>query len=108
MTFIIDIDDTILVANKIKCDKCNRLSYENAEPILNEIEAVNKLYSLGHIIIFLTGRNWDCYKQTVIQLYSLKVKYHNLIMGKPQGIYIDRTDNLNSVFQALKLVGEKN
>jgi hydroxymethylpyrimidine pyrophosphatase-like HAD family hydrolase len=90
MTFVVDIDDTLLVSEKIECDKCGRMKYLNPKPIKEEIKASNKLYDLGHIIILYTGRNWDCYNLTVEQLKECGIKYHELVMGKPQGKLIDK------------------
>lgn len=104
MVFVIDIDDTILVSERCTCEKCNRITYKNATPILDEIDSLNLLYDMGHTIILHTGRNWKSYKLTVIQLKELGVKYHNLIMGKPQGFYIDRTHNFSSVSQCLSII----
>ena len=55
-----------------------------------EIKRINKLCSQGHTIILWTGRNWDCYAATKKELLDAGILHHELIMGKPQGIYIDK------------------
>lgn len=94
MTLAIDIDDTLIVSEKVTCNKCGRITYKNPIPILNEIKQIKQLYKKGHTIILYTGRNWDCYDLTVKQLKKFKIKYHELVMGKPQGIYVDRDAKL--------------
>lgn len=89
-TYVVDIDDTLLVSKKITCRNCSRTIYTYPEPIKEEIRVLKKLYKKGHRIILHTGRGWDCYETTVYQLKSLKIKYHELIMGKPQGVYVDK------------------
>jgi hypothetical protein len=106
MQFIIDIDDTILISKKEICSRCGRFQYSDPVQIESEIAAVNLLYKKGHSIILHTGRGWDCYDVTKKQLASFDVMYHELIMGKPVGIYIDKTNNLNSAIDALDLVKE--
>ena len=90
MTFVVDIDDTLLISEKKKCDKCGRVKYFNPVLLQSEKEYNNKLYDNGHTIILYTGRNWDCYNLTVEQLRECGIKYHQLVMGKPQGQYIDK------------------
>jgi hydroxymethylpyrimidine pyrophosphatase-like HAD family hydrolase len=90
MNFVIDIDDTIIYSNKKQCDVCERVTYEILNIDSEEIEKINKLYDEGNIIILYTGRNWDCYKFTIKQLKDANIKYHELVMGKPQGAYIDK------------------
>ena len=89
--FVIDIDDTILF-----CEK----NYKNPTPDEMEIKHINKLYEKGHTIIIHTGRNWDKYELTVNQLKQFNVKYHELVMGKPQGIYIDK-DSFKFIQEAI-------
>jgi len=89
MTFVVDVDDTLLVSEKTTCKHCYRVEYKNARPNKTEINYLNELFKLGHKIILWTGRNWDCYDLTKRQLESNHIKYHELVMGKPQGIYID-------------------
>lgn len=94
---IVDIDDTLLFTAYKDCEKCNSRRYGKAIPIQEEIDMVNKYYDMGRTIILWTGRNWDKYELTLLQLKEIGVKYHQLIMGKPQGEYIDRTHNYKSL-----------
>lgn len=89
-TFIIDIDETIIFSRREYCNECNKLSYKIFTYDTAEIERINKAYNAGHTIIIFTGRGWDQYDITVKQLFEAGVKYHNLIMGKPHGKYIDK------------------
>ena len=86
MTIIIDIDETIFFSKKID----DYPYYEIDRIDEKEIKLINELYDSGHIIIIHTGRNWDKYEVTTMQLKNNNVKYHQLVMGKPQGIYIDK------------------
>lgn len=90
MNLIIDIDDTIIFAEKVECPECGKHTYKMFSRQSEEIKLINKAYRKGHIIIFHTGRGWDQYDITKEQLAKIKVKYHELIMGKPLGIYIDK------------------
>jgi histidinol phosphatase-like enzyme len=86
-TFVIDIDGTIC------SDSAGQ--YEKAVPINSRIDAVNKLYDEGNVIIFLTargmgssGNNIEAAKEkwfdfTKKQLEDWGVKYHSLFLGKP-------------------------
>jgi hydroxymethylpyrimidine pyrophosphatase-like HAD family hydrolase len=89
MTYIYDIDDTIIKSDLINGEYCN------AEPIQSEIDILNKLYDAGSKIMLHTGRHWNHYDITIEQLKQFGVKYHGLIMGKIPGIYIDK-DALNT------------
>jgi hypothetical protein len=63
--------------------------YEEAQPIVNRIEFVNKLYSEGHTIIIETargcvsGKNWFYF--TLNQLKSWNVNFHTLRTGHKIG-----------------------
>ena len=100
MTFLIDIDDTILVSDKTECSCCGRVSYSLKEIDTKEIKRINAAYAAGHTVLMYTGRNWDCYRQTKQQLESVGVKYHELVMGKPSGIYVDK-DSVRSIGEVL-------
>lgn len=93
MNFVVDIDNTLLLYP----DGDN---YNDAVPNIDEIKILNSLYVKGHIIIIHTGRNWDKYEFTKKQLKDFGIKYHELVMGKPQGIYID-TDSYQSLREYL-------
>ena len=53
-------------------------------------------WSGGDIIILYTGRNCDCYELTKNQLMRAGVEFDELVMGKPQGVYIDK-DSVKSI-----------
>ena len=68
--------------------------YEKAEPIIDRIQKVNKLYDEKNTIIintargFVTGTNWE--KVTKKQLSDWNVKYNYLYFNKPAAdFYID-------------------
>ncbi len=88
MTFVIDIDDTLI--------KSEKPGYLRPEEIKSETELVRMLYKSGYIIILHTGRNWDKYKLTINQLKKFGIPFHELVMGKPQGVYIDK-DSYKSI-----------
>jgi hydroxymethylpyrimidine pyrophosphatase-like HAD family hydrolase len=90
MTFVIDIDDTLIYSEKIQCKDCNRINYKTINIDYKEIDIINKLYEKGNTIILYTGRGWDSYQLTKKQLKEANVKFHELVMGKPQGTYIDK------------------
>ena len=84
--YVFDIDGTI-------CTNTNG-EYEKAQPINSIIRKINKLYDDGHTIKYFTARgsgtgiNWE--NLTSNQLKEWGAKYHELILGKPEGdIYID-------------------
>ena len=94
MTYVFDIDGTICTLTDGE--------YEDAKPIKDRIEIVNKLYDEGNTIIFHTARGMGRTKNSALiaeklfkhltlrQLDDWQVKYHKLFMGKPSGdIYID-------------------
>lgn len=95
MTFVVDIDDTILKSLAIKCSVCDRHRYTYLSHNQKMIDQINDAYDQGNTIIFHTGRGWDTYEHTKLILEELKVKYHQLVMGKPVGIYIDADAKTN-------------
>ena len=94
MTYIFDIDGTI-------CTNTNG-KYEEAKPLLERIERINRLFDEGNMIYFQTARGMGRSKNSVVyaytafeditkkQLENWGVKYHGLFLGKPAGdIYVD-------------------
>jgi capsule biosynthesis phosphatase len=94
MIYVFDIDGTI----------CNNTfgKYDDAQPIKNRIKKINDLYDSGNKIIFFTARGMNTYSGdikkvnevyynfTKEQLNKWEVKFHSLILGKPQAdLYID-------------------
>jgi len=80
MIYYIDIDETI-------CGKCEDQDYSNAEPILENIEVINRLFDDGHSIIYWTargtktGKDWRRITEEQFRLWG--VKYHELYFNKP-------------------------
>tara|TARA_B100000287_G_scaffold5037_2_gene4932 strand:+ start:10786 stop:11112 length:327 start_codon:yes stop_codon:yes gene_type:complete len=94
MTYVFDIDGTICTSTAG--------DYENAIPMTERIDKINRLYDEGNKIIFLTARGMgrhnndlrkayqEFHNLTIEQLESWGVKYHELYLGKPSGdVYID-------------------
>lgn len=85
--FVFDIDGVIAV-------KRDDLSYDKAEPNEKMIRIINQLYDWGNEIIlftargYVTGINW--YPVTKASMDKWGVKYHELLMGKPNAdFYVD-------------------
>lgn len=86
MIYCFDIDGTL-------CTK-NDGNYALAQPYLDRIEVVNALHAAGHVIKLFTARGSttgiDWREVTERQLVTWAVRYHELIMGKPEAdIFID-------------------
>jgi CMP-N-acetylneuraminic acid synthetase len=81
--FVIDIDGVI-------CES-EGLLYEMAKPRPDVIKKINKLYEAGNTIWFQTARGYvtgnDHKALTEAQLEKWGVKYHKLLMGKPDADY---------------------
>jgi hydroxymethylpyrimidine pyrophosphatase-like HAD family hydrolase len=95
MTLIIDIDDTLLKSESNDCI-CGSKVYKRTKAIQDEINLLNTFYKNGFRIILFTGRGWQHYDITVEQLKRHNIKYNELIMGKPLGIYVDK-DSIKSL-----------
>ena len=94
MIIYVDIDETI-------CSKSENLDYKNAQPWLDRINDINKLYDQGHTIVYWTargsgtGKDWSSITQQQFKKWG--VKYHDLKFKKPvYDIFID-DKNLNSL-----------
>ena len=94
MRYVVDIDGTICTLTDGK--------YENALPVQERIDQINKLYSEGHTVVYFTARGMHRTNNdpklveilfrdiTERQLKQWGCKYHHLIMGKPSAdFYID-------------------
>jgi mannose-6-phosphate isomerase-like protein (cupin superfamily) len=81
----VGIDGTI-------CDSVINNDYEKAKPIVNRIQAINKLYESGHTIFMTSARNVitgkDFTQLTKNQLKKWGVNYHHLSFGKPEYDYL--------------------
>lgn len=96
MTLVVNIDNTLLKSNNSRCRHCGDKKYINPQPIQSEIDMLNKKYKQGHTVILYTGRGWDQYEITILQLKKHGVKYNQLVCGKPVGVYVDK-DAINSL-----------
>lgn len=83
----VDVDETI-------CYTPTSREYKNAEPILENIAKINKLYDEGNTIVYWTARgskkqiNW--YTLTKQQLDNWGAKYNELRVDKPYyDLFID-------------------
>ena len=92
MIIYVDIDNTIF--------KTEGTDYSKSEPMLDRIQAINKLYDQGNEIIYWTargtgsGKDWS--EVTKKQFKEFGVKYNSLKFGKPvYDIFID-DKNINS------------
>lgn len=84
MTYVIDIDDTILFSVMEDCEY--KLVSEDKEMV----QKINELYDNGDTIIIHTGRHWNHLRQTIDQLDSIGLKRHTIICGKPPAnFYVD-------------------
>jgi histidinol phosphatase-like enzyme len=86
-TIYVDIDETICVTS-------NSRDYSSAEPILENIEKINKLYDEGNTIVYWTARGSrkqiDWYDLTYKQLNDWGVKFNELRVDKPYyDLFID-------------------
>jgi hypothetical protein len=95
MTILVDIDNTIIKSTYTKCEHCGMNDYKTENVFADDVKKINDLYDRGYIIIMFTGRNWNQYEKTKKTLREIKVKYHELVMGKPSGIYFDKDAILN-------------
>ena len=84
MIYCFDIDDNC---------KTKGQNYSESLPIHNRIKIINKLYDEGNTIIFsqleVCNKNW-LERVNPNQLEEWNVKYHELILGKPNAdVYVD-------------------
>jgi len=87
-TYCFDLDNTL-------CKTING-DYKNSQPLSKPIHVVNTLYDKGNKIIIFTARFMGIMKGDVSKVYSegydltkkqldtWGVKYHELILGKPE------------------------
>lgn len=104
-TYYIDIDNTITTTP----DDGVKTSYNQAEPIQERIERINKLYDDGHTIIYWTARGTissiNHRDLTEMQLNAWGVKYHELKFEKPAFDFMidDKAYNANEFFVPKKI-----
>ena len=86
MIYVFDLDNTLCYTEGT--------NYEKSKPFPESIRRVNELYDAGHTIKIFTGRGYvskkDWRELTLFQLKEWGVKFHELIMGKPNyDVFID-------------------
>jgi len=87
LKYVIDIDG-IICTNQVDCN------YNNAEPIQENIDKINRLFEENNFIVLFTARGYetgiDWLMVTEKQMEKWKVDYHELRFGKPSAdFYID-------------------
>ena len=101
MKIYVDIDETI-------CFYDDERHYPNAKPIVKRINKINDLYDEGHEIVYWTARGTvtgiDWKEVTVQQFKKWGVKYHDLILKKPDyDLFIcDKAINSEAFFEGEK------
>lgn len=83
----VDVDETI-------CKTPESRKYKDSEPIVGNIEKINKLYEEGNTIVYWTARGSrkqiDWYDLTYSQLVKWGAKFHELRVDKPYyDLFID-------------------
>jgi hypothetical protein len=100
MIVYVDVDETI-------CCYEGERDYPSAKPIEKHIGMINKLYDLGHHIVYWTARGAnsgiDWTELTKEQLVSWGAKHHGVLLGKPHyDLYIDdKSINCESFFHSI-------
>lgn len=110
--FYFDIDNTITITEVNPANlelTIGEQVYSAAEPLMERIAEVNRLYDDGHIITYWTARGtvtgFDYTELTKNQLDSWGAKYHELKMGKPDFDYLidDKAVNTEDWFRPLRV-----
>ena len=92
----VDIDETI-------CQTPPTRKYSESIPIYENIERVNKLFNMGHEVVYWTARGSgsgiDWKDLTEKQLSAWGVNHHELRMGKPSYdlLICDKTDRIENL-----------
>ena len=94
-TIVFDIDGVI-------CSYQVNTEFETAQPLVDNIDLIQKLHDAGHRIILFTGRTIKYKKITLKQLQEWGVYHDALFFNKPVAdFYIDdrsaSTDNLRNL-----------
>lgn len=102
MQIIIDLDGTI-------CTETNFKNRKNSVILKDARAVINKLYKEKHKITIYSARGWNEFKATQFWLRKNKIKYHQLILGKPIGdIWIDdraiKFNNWSSIRKKIKKI----
>jgi histidinol phosphatase-like enzyme len=89
----VDLDDTLCFRPE-GIENLGVNKYHQCEPLVDNIEIINKLYDSGNTIIIYTARGMytfnfniakiysELYPPTLEQLEKWGVKFHQLVMGK--------------------------
>lgn len=96
MKIYVDIDETICITPESR-------DYKLSKPIEDRIELINKLFDLGHTIVYWTARGYvtkiDWREVTEKQFQEWGVKYHEILFNKPNyDLYIDDKSINTDVF----------
>ena len=111
MLIFVDIDKTIcsFPAHTMDFSTDSAPIYKTAEPILENIAKVNKMYDQGHTIVFWTARGCfghssknkdkvsNIFNLTMNQLKEWKVKFHEVRLGKPYFDILIDDRTINSI-----------
>jgi CMP-N,N'-diacetyllegionaminic acid synthase len=104
--FVFDIDGVIAI-------KREDLDYSLARPNEEMIQIINRLYDFGNEIVLFTARGFvtkkDWYAITEKQMADWHVKYHDLLMGKPNADYYvdDKNLSLDFLYQEFGKIRKK-
>ena len=103
MNYIIDLDGTI-------CTETDFRNRSKSKLIKGARATINELYKKKNNITIYTARSWNELKKTEKWLKKNKIKYHQLILGKPIGdIWIDdRAIKFTNWKTVLKKIKHKN
>ena len=80
MKLIIDLDGTI-------CEEKNFFEKSSAKVNINAKKIIDKLKLEGNTIIIYSARPWNQYEMTKKWLFKNKIKFDQLLLGKPIGDY---------------------
>lgn len=86
-TFFVDIDGTL-----VKYRKFSQLHESVLTPITEVIDYINSQFNSGSIIIITTARPEEYRHFTILELNSLGVKYHQLVMECGRGTRVILND----------------
>jgi hydroxymethylpyrimidine pyrophosphatase-like HAD family hydrolase len=99
-TIVCDLDGVL-------CSEEKTFERAFAQPIKSEIEALNRLHDIGHVVLIHTARSWAEFLITSKQLKELGVRYHTLICGKPVADIVIDDRSVTSVAEALEKLNLK-
>ena len=104
MNIYVDIDETICHYPKGRDYYKDTMDYSDAEPLLENIAKINKLYDEGHRITYYTARGSltgiDHYSLTKSQLIKWNAKHHGLSVGNKPAydlLICDKTKRIEEI-----------